>query len=283
MKATVIISTYKRPENLRLIFKALDRQYYKNFEVIVSEDDNSPEIARMVVAEQALHPYPILHLYQQKDNGFHKNQMLNRSVGKASGALLVFLDGDCIPHPGLIAQYVKQAAPYRIMTGRRVMLSESYTKWLYRSSKLRSLSFLSALVSGCRHAEEGIYLPFIGKTRPKPILGCNWAILKSHITVINGFDEDYTHAGFGEDVDIEWRLLQSGCHLYSMKFRSIVYHLSHKAYYMDGDISSSELLWQEKLKSNLIVCSHGLMDLSLQQGLGKDDAHKLPAWSAELP
>lgn len=258
MKATVIISTYKRTDNLSLIFQALDRQTYTNFEVIVSEDDQNAEMMFYLSVERKRHAYTIHHLNQEKDDGFRKNQMLNRSIAVATGELIIFLDGDCIPHRNLVAAYVKHTLPYRILTGRRVMLSETISQNLYRDNTLRGLSLFRILKSGCRHAEEGFYLPFVPKTKAKGILGCNWAIRKEHLIAVNGYDEDYNAAAYGEDLDIEWRLLQTGCHLFSMKFRAIAYHLDHALNYSAADAIQSQTLWEQKRIANVAVCVNGL-------------------------
>lgn len=265
MKATVIISTYKRTDNLSLIFQALDRQTYTNFEVIVSEDDHNPEMNFYLSVERKRHAYTIHHLNQEKDNGFRKNQMLNRSVDIATGELIIFLDGDCIPHKHLVAAYIKHTIPYRILTGRRVMLNKCISQNLYRDNTLRTLSLFRILKSGCRHAEEGFYFPFIAKTKAKGILGCNWAIRKEHLIAVNGYDEDYTGAAYGEDLDIEWRLLQTGCHLFSMKFRAIAYHLNHELNYDAADTKRTKIMWEQKHAAHVAVCVNGLKKPARQE------------------
>lgn len=274
MKATIIISTYKRTDNLSLIFQALDRQTDSRFDVIISEDDNNPEMKFFLAVERKRHAYPILHLNQHSDQGFRKNQMLNKSITAAGGDLIIFLDGDCIPHRSLVSQYLKNAQPYRILTGRRVMLNASITHSLYNHNSLQRLSMSRILLSGCRHAEEGFYLPFIRKTRPKGILGCNWAILKRHLLTINGYDEDYGRAAYGEDVDIEWRLQQTGCSLFSMKFRAIVYHLDHAHNYDMQDIKASQSIWEQKRAANLPVCINGLKKKESREKASQSDTRE---------
>ncbi len=259
MKVSVIISTYKRTDNLSLILQALDRQTCNSFEVIISEDDHNPEMAFYISVEQRRHMFPILHLNQDADEGFRKNQMLNRSITAAKGSLLIFLDGDCIPHRSLVEEYVRHARSHRVMTGRRVMLHERLTQQLYRHNSPQPLSLLRILTAGSRHIEEGLYLPFIPPTKAKGILGCNWAVMKDRLLEVNGYDEDYTQAAYGEDLDIEWRLLQTGCHLFSMKFRAIVYHLDHTPNYNNEDQQRSQKLWEQKREANRAVCQNGLV------------------------
>lgn len=264
MKASVIISTYKRTDNLSLILQALDRQTCNNFEVIISEDDHNPEMAFYVSVAQKRHAFPIVHLSQDADEGFRKNQMLNRSIAAAKGVLLIFLDGDCIPHPSLVEEYIRHGASHRIMTGRRVMLHQRITQRLYRYNSLQPLSLLRIIAAGSSHIEEGLYLPFMPRTKAKGILGCNWGVMKERLLEINGFDEDYQQAAYGEDLDIEWRLLQTGCHLFSMKFRAIVYHLDHAANYGQEELKQSQRLWEQKRKANIVACINGLVKTVVQ-------------------
>ena len=48
MKITVIISIYKRLDNLEVILMGLERQSFKDFEVIVSED-NDAEVTKAFI------------------------------------------------------------------------------------------------------------------------------------------------------------------------------------------------------------------------------------------
>ena len=60
-------------------------------------------------------------------------------------------------------------------------------------------------------------------------MGCNFSLHKDLVLKINGFDENYTGAGIGEDSDIEFRLRLIGAKFYSLRYLAILYHLHHKA------------------------------------------------------
>src|SRR5450432_2731548 len=128
MKISLVISFYKRIDFLELILLALARQEYKNFEVIIAEDDNLPETKKFLKDISQKLPFKILHAYQKIDLGFRKNEMLNKAICVASGELIIIIDGDCILHRAFFKEYAKAIEDKTILFGRRALLSESVTK-----------------------------------------------------------------------------------------------------------------------------------------------------------
>ncbi|HXO75095.1 MAG TPA: glycosyltransferase, partial [Puia sp.] len=108
MKLSVIVAFYKNIPFLDMIFKGLNKQTYTDFEVIIAEDDDAAATVEFLKEQSALLPFPILHV-SQKDDGFRKDEILNKAVIAATGEFLVFLDGDCIPHRRLLKEYVSRA------------------------------------------------------------------------------------------------------------------------------------------------------------------------------
>ena len=54
---SLIISFYKRLDFLELIFQSLDKQSYKNFEVIIAEDNNDPQTVEFINKARLIHTY----------------------------------------------------------------------------------------------------------------------------------------------------------------------------------------------------------------------------------
>jgi len=77
---SIVISYYKALRDLKLILKALNQQSKSDFEVIISEDDNSENTKKFLNNNQLKYNFPILHNYQSEDLGFRKNMMLNRAI-----------------------------------------------------------------------------------------------------------------------------------------------------------------------------------------------------------
>ncbi|HEV7347595.1 glycosyltransferase [Telluribacter sp.] len=257
-KVSLVVAYYKNIPVLDLIFKALTTQSCGDFEVIVAEDDCSPETKEFIQEKISQVPFSIKHLYQVKDDGFRKNQMLNRAISVAEADLMVFLDGDCIPHQHFIKQYLKNAGEGVALFGRRVMLSQPLTQKLIQSRDLRFLSMSNLLFSNTGRLRDALYLPFINREKKEGIWGCNWGILRQHLMEVNGFDEDYIRAGVGEDVDIEWRLLSKGLKCKSMKHKAIVYHTYHKPNYSQDEVNINYRLMAEKQLAGNLFCLNGL-------------------------
>lgn len=265
MELTVIISCYRSLPNLKLILNALAHQSYKDFEVLLSEDDFNPETVDFILHNTHKYPFSISHLFQQEDNGFRKNEMLNRSIVMAKTEKLVFIDGDCVPHRHLVKTYMKRIKKGIICEGRSVMLSKRITEWTTRKNSLKKLHFYSLIFSGSDLVKEGVYSPYFPlsfKPGGRGLLGRNWGICKQELLDINGFDEDYVHAGVGEDVDVEWRLKANGCKTVSMKNKAIIYHLYHPRGYSEDMVQFNYQLMHKKQNAKLIRCRNGIEKLN---------------------
>jgi cellulose synthase/poly-beta-1,6-N-acetylglucosamine synthase-like glycosyltransferase len=240
-----------------MILRALERQTVKDFEVIIAEDDEAADTVDYLAKQVVRMPFPILHVCQH-DKGFRKNRILNKAVAASTGDLIVFLDGDCVPHRKWLEEYSSQADKNVVLSGRRLMVSEILTQTLLRTKKLSYLSLIYQLRYGSNNLEEGIYLPFYRRPNISSLLGCNWAILKKHLIAVNGFDEDYVSPGVGEDLDIAWRLAGNGIMLRSMRHRAIVYHLHHRAHYCMGDVVPNYDIMRKKQALGSVYCVNGL-------------------------
>lgn len=260
---TVIIAFYKRLDFLKKILEGLKEQSMSEFEVIVAEDDNSPATSEFIENLRKDLPFTV-KLVSHEDQGFRKNKILNDALKIASPGNVLFLDGDCIPHKHFVKQYSEYLKPGTAYFGRRVMLSEKFTSRLVRNEGIGSLKLFRLLFSGSKKIEDGLYFPWLNKTKKeyRGIWGCNWGITLGDLQSVNGFDEDYVQASVGEDVDIEWRLRFGGVAFRSLKHKAIVYHMYHKENYnYDATIKNLELFENKKLLQNS-VCLNGLKKIS---------------------
>ncbi|MFK8046106.1 MAG: glycosyltransferase, partial [Crocinitomicaceae bacterium] len=261
MAISLIVSYYKNLPNLQLILEGLILQSVQDFELIVAEDDDSEETIAFIEKAKTKCSFPIQHI-SQEDKGFRKNRILNRAIIASKHELLVFIDGDCIPHKHFIRSYQQANAKNAILSGRRVMLSEKISRKMLNKLKLTHLKFPALLFSGSKKNKEGVYFPWFKLSfKKRGLLGCNWGALKSNLEMVNGFDEDYTSPGVGEDVDIEWRLKEHGLKLKSMKNKAIVYHLYHKRSYGEDQVAENYQLLASKKAKDQIVCLRGLRKL----------------------
>jgi glycosyltransferase involved in cell wall biosynthesis len=214
MKVSVIVPTYKDIPALRLILLALEKQTYKDFEVIVAEDDDSNEVKEFLKNFDTI--LTIKHFFHE-DSGNRKAIIMNKVLPHTRGEYLVFIDGDVIPFTTFVESHVTLSEKKTVLCGRRVNLGDKVTKDL-RENKITSFDIEKHYFrlykylknDNIRHYEQGLRLTpssFIYKfisqyNKNIHILGSNFSCYRSDLFEINGFDEDITGTS-KDDVDLE--------------------------------------------------------------------------------
>ncbi len=156
---TVVISYYKKLNNLQLILKALNNQSSNYFEVVLSEDDHNEETIRYLENIKPKLNFPIIHIYQLEDVGFRKNAMLNRAICAANTDKIAFIDGDGIPHRHFVKQYIEEIDKSSLCTGRAVFLDKKTSELLWKTQSLESLNLFRLFFSDTKKLKDGIYFP----------------------------------------------------------------------------------------------------------------------------
>jgi glycosyltransferase involved in cell wall biosynthesis len=269
---SLIVAVYKDIEALDLIVNALKTQTYKNFEVIIVEDNDSELMKDYISQIDGLN---IKHTFQP-DIGIRKTRSLNNGILASEGEYLIFIDGDCIPYSTFIESHVKLSEPGYIISGRRCNLGPKYSGFL-RDKEISALdlerSFIykfPAITLDCKegHAEAGFYFKangflyatfFKNRKTTKSLVGCNYSCFKSDMLKINGYDEGYGESSVGDDTDLEWRFKALGLKIKSAKNVANMFHLYHDR----G--SRNEILFSQEIKNmlsnkkkNKFECEKGL-------------------------
>lgn len=264
-KCTLIISVYKNTRFLKAVLDSLAYQTEQAFEILISEDGESEEMRRFVESYPFRQPWR--HL-TQKDEGWRKNQALNRAVMEAASNHLVFIDGDCLLHPRFIEMHVRYFSPRQILAGKRVMLSQQLSEQLIEDPRRvtrMQRHMLLALVchQGTERAEEGVFispdgpLAFIPRMRKLNYLtGCNMSFSREAIMAINGFDEDYQLPAYGEDTDLVWRFQMAGYTFTSLRNLAVEYHLWHPKGWSSQE--ENQRMGAEKQQQGLFRCRNGI-------------------------
>ena len=273
---SVIVTLYKDLASLKLVLEALERQTYREFEIVIAEDDDDIETVEFLKAYNHLN---IKHL-SQPDRGRNKLVIQNEAIRRASGKYLFFLDGDMVPFRHFIEYSLFIAKPKQVLAGRRVNLPQELTQEI--KSEKRSIeeiekNYLRFLWKyrnnrGVR-ADQGIELNPKGmlykilskRKRNAEILGCNFSCFKEDMEAINGFDEGYGASVIGqEDTDLTWRFRGLGIELKSAKNIANCFHLWHpENSNRDREQDRIDLeLMKEKQSQKLYFCKNGLKKLS---------------------
>ncbi len=236
---SLIISFYKRIDYLKLLLAALEKQTFKDFEVIIADDGSDIAVVQEIQRISRNTPSPVTHVWQEK-LGFRKNKILNTAIKTSVSDYLIFIDGDCIPHTEFIKEHIKYRKKGICLTGRRVNLSRAITERLtpekIRDGYLENIILrliADSIFGNSSHAEKAFYIKtnflrnFINKKK-RGLLGCNFSIHKKDILGINGFDERYEAPSIGEDSDVQYRLELTGVEIKSLNNIAVQYHLYHE-------------------------------------------------------
>jgi GT2 family glycosyltransferase len=259
VKATLVISVYNDVAALTAVLKTVDLQSEKAFDIIISQDGDSNCFD--VVIQKYENKLSITHL-QQPDTGFLKNKMLNKVIVTAQSDKLIFIDGDCILHPKFIANYIKHIQQGLICMGRRIDLDKTTTAKI-KFGQLLLPTFWGMLKNKTTRIEESFYLPFLSQKMLKTpkLLGCNMGWHKADLFLLNGFDENYTFPGYGEDTDIEFRAKLAGIQPFSMRFKAIQFHLDHTRPGRENEITRSQQVFENTKRRSDFRCQNGLEKL----------------------
>jgi O-antigen biosynthesis protein len=183
-RVSVIVCTHNGGQTLGQCLERVRDLSYPDFETIVVDDgstDDSAEIAREHGAT----------LVQTEHRGLSFAR--NAGVARASGDVVAFLDDDAYPDPDWL-QYVAatlRANAHAGVGGPNIPPDED------------------SLVADCvALAPGGPIHVLISDREAEHVPGCNMAFRKSALEEIGGFDERFRTAG--DDVDVCWRLQESG-------------------------------------------------------------------------
>lgn len=269
MKVSIIIAVYKDIESLDLIIEALKKQTYKNFEVVIAEDNNSDDMKNYVASIEDLE---VKHT-SQEDIGVRKSRSQNNGILASTGEYLIFLDGDIIPYSTFVQGHVDLAQKDRVLAGRRVNLNEKLTRKFrdkslspYTLEKFYFLLGFTLMFDRNARFEQGIYISansyiykkfMANRKRNTSLIGCNFSCYKEAMIAINGFDESYGESSLPDDMDLDWRFRAYGLKLYSCKNVANTFHLHHKK----QDNPTSQEQWDRfnrNKKEKKYICDKGL-------------------------
>jgi glycosyltransferase involved in cell wall biosynthesis len=263
---SLVIAVYNKPEILRLVLVACERQSFTNFEVIIADDGSGPAVRDLLDELRPRVPFPLIHLWHE-DRGWQKNIMLNNAIRASRAGHIVFIDGDCIPSRHFLLDHWNEREEGKVLLGRRVETSERWSKALtletVRSGEFERLGWAEikdGLEGKSLRVEDGIRMPStllrkILLRKVRGMLGSNFSVAKNYLEAINGFDELYDGPGCGEDSDIQYRLSLIGVTGKSLRNLAVQYHLWHpRMPVSDPSWDRFELVKQ----SGKAQCDHGL-------------------------
>lgn len=269
MKVAVVLSTYNKPEYLRLALEGYACQDRRPDRILIADDGSTGETAEMLEETATETGLGIVHIWHP-DQGFRKTEILNQALRRAEEDLLIFSDGDCIPRRDFVAGHLA-------LTGERTFVSGGYLKLppettekvtldtirsgdLFRARWLRAHGWSPGhrafrLVNQKRLART---LDLLTPTKPT-WNGHNASALRRHLLLVNGFDLDMKYGG--EDRVLGDRLRNHGIRGVQARHRLPVVHLDHGRPWLDPEI----------LRENHLRRMRALREKELRARLGVDE------------
>jgi glycosyltransferase involved in cell wall biosynthesis len=266
---SVIVTTYNREDALDAVLRSLAHQSDPDFEVVVADDGSRPDTAALVRAWQGRFGRPLAHAWHE-DRGFRAAEIRNRAILASHGAYVIFLDGDCIARPDFVATHRRLAEPGWFVTGNRILLSPELTAKVV-SEKLAPeqwgfAAFLGQrLRGGVNRVGALLTLPLgplrrLRRNEWRGARSANFAVWRSDLAKVDGFDADYS--GWGkEDSDIIVRLLRAGVKRKDGAFATGVLHLWHKEADRDR-LAHNERKLSDIIASDTVRARRGLSSLA---------------------
>ncbi|MBF0888682.1 MULTISPECIES: glycosyltransferase family 2 protein [Gluconobacter] len=190
MRFSLVVSTLARPAEVEAFMQGLEKQTFKDFEVILVDQSQSDIYEDLVARYSA--KWPLKHL-RPEINGLRYAR--NFGANLAVGDLIAFPDDDCIYEPDTLERvnaYFRKTDDTGFITGAVLNLDGAPTamgRWLRKSQNLNKHNIWTGLI------EFNFFMP------------------RNTFEKINGFDEDLgIGAPFGsaEGPDLALRLMAVG-------------------------------------------------------------------------
>lgn len=198
-RLTALVATCDRSFLLGSLLESLSTEWDDLDEVVVVV--NGTRDGSVQVAEEYARRWPGLRVLRRAEAG--KTRALNYGLSRCSGSLLAFLDDDVTVQPGWAAALREGFArhPGDIALQGRIRMPP-----LIREDP----SLMARIMLRRTHV---LVDPAPGSThRPSTLTGANFAIRRSTLERLGGFNEALGPGASGlcDDTDLGWRLLEAG-------------------------------------------------------------------------
>lgn len=261
MSVSLIISTYNRPDALRVVLDSIVVQKHMPDEVLIVDDGSKDETRVLIETFAKNAPTKVRHVWQP-DDGFRISRIRNLGIANSSCDYLIFIDGDIIMHPDFVEGHMANAKANQFIQGSRVLLSDDLTQRSIENRR-KSFSFFEKGITNRLNAISSKLLSSIFSpkvTHLKSIRGCNFSAWRQDLIDVNGYNEDFE--GWGkEDSELVARLLNKGLKRLNLKFGAVGYHLHHaesnKKAYSDV-LARNEAMYAKSRDGGSVYCDNGL-------------------------
>lgn len=184
-KVSVVVCSYNGAATLRACMESLQKLRYPNYEIVFVDDGSEDDTQK------------IMKNFPEVKNIIQKNKGLSaaRNVGakESSGEIIAYTDSDCMPDRDWLYYLVQTLTENDFAAVGGPNISPP------------AVNFIQATVAVVPGSPRHILL---NDREAEHVPGCNMAYHRWALEVIDGFDPEFRAAG--DDVDVCWRLMQSG-------------------------------------------------------------------------
>lgn len=185
---SVVICAYNAERTMRPCLESLRKLDYPEYEVVIVDDGSRDRTAEIAM------DFPEFRLIRQPNKGLS----VARNVGlhAARGEIIAYTDSDCVVDPHWLTLMVRA-------------MSE---KGLDGCGGPNYAPHEEGWVEACCAASPGAPCHVLtAEDAAEHLAGCNMIYTKAALLKVGGFDPQFTAAG--DDVDMCWRILDSGMRL----------------------------------------------------------------------
>jgi glycosyltransferase involved in cell wall biosynthesis len=189
---SVIIPTYNRKEHLHKAIESLEKQTYRDFELIIADDGSSDGTEEFVKSFKSN-----LKIKYHRHENAGRSAARNMGLGYAIGKIVLFIDDHCYADKRLLEEHFNmhqnlRYTKYNIVRGYAPLVS-SLDKISTDPKRIDMLSFKF----------RGEQNPFVS------FFTGNVSIDRKALNDVGGFDENFKEYGF-QDSELGYRLVKAG-------------------------------------------------------------------------
>jgi glycosyltransferase involved in cell wall biosynthesis len=218
--ASVIIPTYDSDLRLKWCLEALCRQAFKDFEVVVVNDDGPVRTKALAERYHGRLAIRYIDLPGPKTDS-RSGAARNTGARVSTGERLIFLDSDMVADPDFVAAHTERAERRTAYYGFRRHYPQEYVQPYHEPlnfSNLQARSLADSRLSGYAGWQNPeLYLHF---------LSCNYSMAADVFCELGGHDERFVGWG-GEDIDLGFRLCRAGYEIQPLWGIGLATHLDH--------------------------------------------------------
>src|SRR5574344_907932 len=193
MRYSIIIPVYNRPDEVAELLSSLQRQRFKDFEVLVVED-GSERTCREVV--EAVEGTLQVRYFMKSNSG--PGPTRNYGAERAEGEYLIILDSDCVLPEGYLEAVEAELKNAEADAFGGPDRAHADFSPMQKAINYAMTSFFTT--GGIRGGKKKL-----DKFYPRSF---NMGIKRSVLAAVGGF----SNMRFGEDIDLSIRLFEAGCH-----------------------------------------------------------------------